>query len=193
MQSLIPLSRRILPIAGMALCLVAPAVAQDSVLQRYSVPGHGGVQLEVPANWRVASKSLENPASVVLRVRPATDDSFDLQVTTVWRDPAKSPRKTPAQLKADVQRGTEKLLERAVEKEARIDELKGAKVFGYHYSLTDSVPAPGEYKYLTQGMFVTGDLLTVFTILYHDPRLKEKDRVLQMLAGAAQTGAAGGK
>jgi hypothetical protein len=168
--------------------LLSAADAQDrSSLQRYSVPGHGSLQLEVPRDWRVASQSLKDPASVALHLRPASGDAFDVQVTTLWLDRAKSARKTPEQLKAEVQNGTAKLLKRAVEKEVRIEELRGAEVIGYYYSLTDRVPAPGEYKYMTQGMFVTGELLTIFTILYHGPRVPEREKVLRMFANATHT------
>ena len=186
----VPSALRCALMVGLAICLPGPLAAQElSGVQRFIVPGQGSLELKIPKNWRVASEALKNPASVALHVRPGAGDAFDVQMTTVWLDPAKSPKKTPERLKADVQRGTEKLLERAVEREARIEELKGADVIGYHYSLTDSVPAPGEYKYLTQGMFVTGDLLTIFTLLYHDPRLTDRETVLQMFAGATHKGA----
>ncbi len=173
-------------LAALALTgLFGPLRAQDQAsTQRFPVPGRGSLQLNVPKEWRAISKSLDEPASVLLRIRPAAGEAFLVQVTAVWLEPAKLAGKTEEQLKADVRRGTEKLLTQAVEKEAVIEELRGAQALGYHYSLTDRAPGPGEYKYMTQGMFVTGELLTIFTILYHDPALPEKGKVLQMFAGA---------
>lgn len=175
--------------AGLATCLMSTASAQAQP-QRYAVPGHGSLALEVPKEWRVTSQSASDPASVNVRIRPASGDAFYVQITTIWLDPAKG-RKTPEQLKAEVRNGTDKLLKQAVEKEARIDELRGAQVLGYHYSLTDRAPKPGEYKYMTQGMLLSGELLTIFTILYHDAAGDGRSRVLQMFAGASHSSAAG--
>jgi hypothetical protein len=168
--------------------LLGPLRAQEQApLQQFAVPGRGNLQLSVPKEWRAISKSLEEPTSVLLRIRPATGEAFLVQVTAVWLEPAKLAARTEEQLKADVRRSAEKLLTQAVEKEAVIVELRGAQTLGYHYSLTDRAPKPGEYKYMTQGILVTGELLTIFTILYHDPALPEKAQVLQMFAGATYT------
>ena len=176
--------------AGLATCLMNTAIAQSQP-QRYAVPGHGSLALEVPKEWRVTSQPVNDPASVILRFRPASGEAFYVQVTTIWLEPSKAAKKTPEQLKEEVRRGTDKLLKQAVEKEARIDELRGAQVLGYHYSLTDRAPKQGEYKYMTQGMLLSGELLTIFTILYHDPASDDRSKVLQMFASASHSSAAG--
>src|SRR5919109_667921 len=169
----------------------SPGAQEAAGVQRYSVPGHGSLQLSVPREWRVASRSDADPASVALRIGPASGEAFHVQVTTIWLDPAKSRTKTPQDLRASVVNGAQKPLKQAVEKEARIEELKGAQMIGYHYSLTDRTPKPGEYKYLTQGMAMTGELLTIFTILYHEGAVAERTRALEMFASAAHTASSG--
>jgi hypothetical protein len=57
-------------------------------------------------------------------------------------------------------------------------------VQGYYYSLTDRAPGPGEYKYVTQGTLLTGELMVVFTFLHRDLAMPEKSMVLAMLANA---------
>src|SRR5262245_9833673 len=160
--------------------LLGPLGAQEEVSLRFTVPGRGALQLNVPREWRAISKPLDEPASVILRFRPATGEAFLVQVTAVWLDPPKLAKNTPEKLKADVRGTADRLLSQAVEKEPVIEELRGAQTLGYHYSLTDRAPKPGEYKYLAQGIFVTGELLTIFTILYHDPALPEKAQALRM-------------
>ena len=129
---------------GMTLGLAGTAPAQDqTAVQRYPVPKHGSLQLNVPKDWRVASQSMEDPAAAILRFRPASGEAFYVQVTTIWLDPQKSPKKTPEELKANVLSSAQKPLQQAVEKQARIDELQGAQVIGYHYSLTDRAPKAG--------------------------------------------------
>jgi len=56
-------------------------------------------------------------------------------------------------------------LPHAVEKAATLHELHGPNGLGFYYALTDSQPGPGEFTYLTQGNFLTGEVLTVFTVL----------------------------
>ena len=176
--------------AGFVTCLIDTACAQSQP-QRYGVPGHGSLVLEVPKEWRVTSQPLNDPASVILRFRPASGEAFYVQVTTIWLDGAKLAKKTPEQLKADVRSSADNPLKQAVEKEVRIDELRGAQVLGYHYSLTDRAPKPGEHKNMTQGMFLSGELLTIFTIHDNDPAVGDRSRVLQMLASASHSSAAG--
>lgn len=166
------------------MCLLAPLGAQET-RRTFPVPGHGALQLSVPKDWRVHSQTMKDPAALMLRFRPGTGEAFYVQVTALWLDAAKLAKKTPEQLRADVASSAKEPLRQAVEKEARIDELRGAKVLGYHYSLTDRAPKPGEFKYMTQGIFLAGELLTVFTILYQDPAGADRGKVLDMFAGAS--------
>jgi hypothetical protein len=73
-----------------------------------------------------------------------------------------------------------------VEKEATLAELRGNDAYGYHYSLADRAPTsdPDDYKYVTQGTLLSGEMATIFTFLHRDAAPGEKRQVLQMLAGA---------
>lgn len=176
--------------AAIALCVLPALAAQDeATVRQYSVPGHGSLQLNVPKAWRVATKSLDDPASVLLRLGPGAGNAFHVQVTSLWLDAGKLAAKTPEQLRQDVERSGEKPLQQAVEKRLVVEELRGDQALGYYYSLTDRAPKAGEYKYLTQGIFVTGELLTIFTLLYHDANLAEKAQVLRMFASATHLAA----
>lgn len=159
------------------------AVAQTHN-QDYAVPGHGKLRLQVPDGWVSSSKSLEQPAAVVLRLNPASGDLFDVQVTTVWLNTERLAKTTLKSLKSTVEETAEDPLRQAVESKLVLVELRGAETMGYYYSLTDRNPAPGEYKYLTQGAFLTGELMTVFTILNRENTSPEVARILEMMAGA---------
>ena len=153
-------------------------------VHEYAVPAHGKFSLRVPDGWQDFSKPMEQPASVLLRFRPATGDLFYVQVTSFWLDAAKLAKATRESLKATVTKSSEESLRQAIEKDVVLEELRGDETHGYYYSLTDRAPRPGEYKYLTQGSFLTGELMTVFTILYREPVFPEKEMILQMLADA---------
>lgn len=177
-------------VLGAGAAVAGPAGAQDEVARRFSVPGHGGLQLGVPKGWRATSKSMDDPASVVLRMGPASGDGFNLQVTTLWLDAEKRAKQTQERLRAQVASGGGKLLEQSAEQRLAVEELRMAQGYGFYYSLTDKAPKAGEYKYLTQGMLVTGELMTIFTLLHHDAEISEKTQALKMFAGATHVAAA---
>ncbi len=138
----------------------------------------------MPASLNEFSEPLSEPPSLQVRLRPKTGDAFNVQVTTVWLDATKLAKLTPDEMKATATKSAEALLEHAVEKEARVKELRGSDTRGFYYSLTDRAPGPGEYGYMSQGAFVTGELMTVFTILHREPVCAECEGVIQMFAQA---------
>jgi hypothetical protein len=152
--------------------------------REYRVPEHGRLALRVPDGWKDTSKAVERPPSVLLRFRPAAGDACYVQVIAVWLDPARLAKITPGSLKANVELTAADPLRGAVEKVATIAEFRGAQALGYSYTLTDRAPPPGEYKFVTQGELLVGDLLTTFTILYRDGGLPDKTLALAMLADA---------
>jgi hypothetical protein len=170
-------------LAGLAGGAATDAQAHGQV-HEYPVPSHGKLSLSVPGDLRDFSQTLSDPASVLLRFRPRSGDAFYVQVTTLWLDSKKLANSTPESIRDVVKSSAAEPLRHAVEKELLIKDLRGAETRGYYYSLTDRAPGPGEYKYMSQGSFLTGELMTVFTILYREPVCPEKELVLQMFADA---------
>ena len=169
---------------AVAVCLSSiPAGARE---QRFSVPGHGSLLLSAPKEWRVETRLLQVPPSVSLRFRPPSGDAFSIQVTSVWLDPARRPDVTPDSMKKQVQTSAEASLPKAVEKKVAVVKLRGKHAIGYYFSLTDQgrSAGPRNYKYMTQGSFLTGPLLTVFTVLRRNPRGAEKEQALRAFANA---------
>jgi hypothetical protein len=160
------------------------AAQSRSPMHDYVVPGHGRLSLAFPEGWKDSSEPLQQPPSVRVRIGPASTGGFDVQVTAVWLDPARLSQATADSIKAGVARSAEEPLRQAVEKTAVLQELRGPQVQGYYYSLTDRAPGPGEYKYVTQGTLLTGELMVIFTFLHRDLAMPEKSMVLAMLANA---------
>jgi len=150
----------------------------------FPIPGHGSFHLNVPDGWQTRSRELANPSSITLHFVPASGNAFDVQVTAVWLDAPKRTRETPDAMKADVQRTAEELLPHSVEKTATLHELHGQQSTGFYYALTDNNPGPGEFTNLTQGVFLTGDILSAFTILYRTPVSSDADKALRAFADA---------
>lgn len=169
-----------------AVCLLTSALfAQGpTTVKEYTIPSHGILRLAIPDGWQVSSNSVQQPASAVLHITPKSGDSFDLQLTTVWLDATALAKTTAQSIKTNVQRSADELLQQAVEKVVAMQELRGAQSFGSYYALTDRNPAPGEYKYLTQGSFLTGELLSAFTVLSRVPAAPEVGQALRMFGDA---------
>jgi hypothetical protein len=150
----------------------------------FPIPGHGSLRLKVPDGWGVQSKQIADPASVTLHVTPASGSAFDIYVTAVWLNSERLPSITSDWLRQNSQAAADKLSSRAVEKVATLHDLRGLQSTGFYYALTDRESKPGEYAYLTQGMLLTGELLTTFTILHRTPESSEVTQALGAIADA---------
>jgi len=170
--------------------LLAGAGAQEATqAQRYVIPGHGSLLLNVPRAWLALNKPLEKPPSLALLFRPAQGAAFSVQLTSVWLAPDKLAGFTAESIKSKTQDSATQLLPEAEEKQVAIVELRGAESIGYYYSLTSrgAPSGPEDYKYMTQGTVRTGEIVTTFTILHRDPLLPEKARALRMFADATHS------
>lgn len=162
----------------------APEKTRVDAASDFPIPGHGSLRIKVPDGWQSQSRPLADPASVSLHFVPASGDAFDLQVTAIWLDQEKHSKETPELLKATVQHAATELLPHSIEKTARLHDLQGPQTVGFYYALTDNNPGPGEFTNLTQGVFLTGEILSTFTILHRTPLSHEADQALRALSQA---------
>jgi len=154
--------------------------------QRFAIPGHGTLLLNVPAEWRLADKATPNPPSVSVSARPATGDGFDLQMTAVWLEPEKRAEMTPEAIKQRVQATSKELLNQAVEKQAELIELRGKQAQGYYFSLTDreSQNTGSDYKHIAEGTVTVGEIVLIFAFLHREPGTPAKEPALQLVREA---------
>jgi hypothetical protein len=150
----------------------------------FQIPGHGILRLEIPDGWRSQVRQVTEPASVALHFAPGNGDAFDVQVAAVWLDATKLANVTTDSLKSVAQHAAEALLPRSVEKTVSLYEIRGHQSVGFYYALTDSGPGPGEFSNLTQGVFLTGEVLSTFTILHRTPTSPEVAQALRAFGDA---------
>jgi len=170
----------------MAACLLAGEMLaqQSSSVQVYIVPNHGSLRLSIPVSWTVESRAMAEPATLFLHIAPPKGKAFDAQLTVVWLTPANQALTTPESIKANTERTGNGVLIQAVEKTLTLQELRGSQSIGTYYELTDRKPAQGQFKYITQGSFRTGELLSAVTILSSNPNSAEVRQLLKMFADA---------
>jgi hypothetical protein len=165
---------------------------QSSAVQVYIVPNHGSLRLSIPAAWAVESRAMADPATLFLHIAPAKGKAFDAQLTVVWLTPAIQAVTTPESIQANTERTGNGVLLQAVEKTLTLQELRGPESVGTYYALTDRKPSPGDFKYIMQGSFRTGELLSAFTIHSSNPGSAEVKQLLRMLTDATHAKASGG-
>jgi hypothetical protein len=159
-----------------------PEVAREVCV----VPGHGALGLEVPVAWRASCRPLAQPPSASATFRPLAGEAFKLAVTVVWMEPGHRDALADAALRSGAERMAARSLAQAVEATPVFEELRGPEAFGYVFTLTDKAPAPGEFKYLTQGNLRIGELQVIFTLLSGEESAAEKGQALRMLSAARQ-------
>jgi hypothetical protein len=159
---------------SMAIALVGMALATAGWAQKagepkqFPVPGHGKLQVAVPAGWTVETRQAPKadlPSTFLFT--PASGPAFRLLVTPLGSPTAEPGFNTPDWIKAQISHIRDLRLRMAIEKQASLHEIRSKSGTGYWFSVTDPAPKPGEYEYLTQGALPAGDLCVSFTVLTH--------------------------
>ncbi|HET6250921.1 MAG TPA: hypothetical protein VFE47_24745 [Tepidisphaeraceae bacterium] len=166
--------------------LLAVDKAPAGVEKEFTVRGHGSLALVVPKGW---SDSIQ-PApgrNLPPTIRLATQgEKFLMLITPLTSQDGDANFNSPAKLREISQTTGKGMLSTARETALDIQELKGDKVVGYYYTLTDKAPAPGSYEYVTSAAVGVGDLMLSVTMLHHEKDLPERTAALEMLKGATQ-------
>lgn len=175
-----------LVVLAASLAFASATLAQPAP-KRFAIPQHGALLLNAPADWRVADKATANPPAVSIRLQPADGDSFDLQMTALWLEPAKRAEMTPEAVKERVQATSKELLGQSVEKEAQLVELRGKQTLGYYFSLSDreSQNTGSDYRYIAEGTVTVGEVVLIFTFLHREPGTAAKEQALQIVRDAS--------
>jgi hypothetical protein len=88
-------------------------------------------------------------------------------------------------LRAIVTSAARNALAKSVEMTIPVHDLTGPSVHGFHFFATDRAPAPGEWKYLTQGMANIDGAPFAFTILTNDGQEAVAKTALELIRNAS--------
>jgi hypothetical protein len=170
-------------VAGLLLCV--SAAADDLVTRSYDLGAHGTLRLRLPAGWndKVRQHPGDSPPTIVLSGFEGTP--FLIKITPRWPAPGAADFGSPAYLHDLVERAAQAVASQSVE--GRLDLVRaGGGRPGYYFTATDRAPAPGDFKYLTQGAVRVGDLVCTFTILANDDKPLLRNQVLTLLDRAVR-------
>jgi hypothetical protein len=157
----------------------ATAMAADGEKKAFALPDNSKLELAIPAGWQDELKEKS------IALSPREGAPFQVVLTPVARQKAGGSADTAIQMRHNVQQAADKVKPSALEQYLAVEELKGASGPGYYFSATDREPKPGEFKYLTQGMLLVGDVVVSFSILTNGAQEKVKDQALAMLKSAS--------
>ena len=162
------------------------AIGADGETKRYALPDKTSLELTIPAGWQEEVKQGETGTPPTVAFTQRAGAAFQVFVTPIWRPRPEVPVASAEQIRQSVQRAADQVKPRAAESFLPLEELSGGKGPGYYFSATDKAPKPEEFKYLTQGMLLVGELAVTFSILTNDGQEKVRDAALDMLKRAAQ-------
>ena len=134
----------------------------------YLLPGHGELQLQVPGEWKDSVRRPPNDLPPTITFSENSGPPFKVMITPLWKVNQPGGTFTDDELRGIVSKSAERAQSKAVEKTLEIKDLTGSSGRGYYFAATDRAPAPGEFKYLTQGALRVGELAVVFTVLTND-------------------------
>ncbi len=170
--------------ASMVCLLVGAAAAGETRARKFAISGQGELRLNVPASWTADTMpaTAESPAGIQLG--PRAGAPFEMLVSPMGYATRDAPAPGSAVLKKMVQDAADLLKPQAVERSIDIREIRGASAMGYYFSATDRAPKPGEFKIVTQGVLMIGNLLASFTVLTNDGQRDVVDGALDMIRTA---------
>lgn len=169
----------------LAWLLLSVALAADGEKKAFALPDNSRLELAIPAGWKDELKPNAGKAPATISLTPREGAPFQIVVTPVGRQRPGTSADTAIGMRQSVQDAADKVKPGAVEPILIAEALTGAPGPGFYFSATDRDPKPGEFKYLTQGMLLVGDVIVSFGILTNDTQEKVRDHALAMLKSAS--------
>ena len=158
----------------------AAAMAADGEKKAFALPDNSKLELTIPAGWKDELKEKQ-----AIALTPRDGAPFRVVITPIARQRPGTSADTAIKMRHSVQQAADKVKPSAVEQYLPVEALTGAPGPGYYFSATDREPKPGEFKYLTQGMLLAGDVVLSFGILTNDAQEKVRDEALAMVKSAS--------
>ena len=168
-----------LRIAALSLCVLAGQAHAEDV--RVSVPGGGVLVLPVPAGWRTSTKA--GPGTTV-SFAPASGKAFEVLVSPLVAPDGRVSPSSGESLRRLVEASANNAKTQSVERSLPVQAFGSGDVQGSYFSATDRAPAPGDFKYMTQGAMSVGGLPVAFTILSNGNAQAAVEPALRMLTSA---------
>lgn len=161
----------------------APGFAKGPSTPRVlSWSGGRQVVLMLPPAWE-AETERGPKGSLGIRFKPRSGTSFSFVIDAIPLTPAEQTRVSGVGLRRLVENDAERMLPDARENSVRLERVLGNAGQGFVYSITDARPRlpSGEYRYMTAGAYLAGDLLLIPSIMHNDTSGAVRNQMLEVL------------
>ena len=143
-------------------------VAGPTESTTYVIPDAGILTLEVPLSWSDSKSQIPDEMPRTIYFSPTQGEAFEVLMTFRWNARQDPSVKEAQFLRSIAARAAEMAAAQATEKSLPIQRMPIKSGEMFFFSATDKAPRPGEYKFMTQGSMLIGDIAGTFTILTND-------------------------
>jgi len=150
-----------------------------------ALPTGGELWLDIPPAWDEKFDSPQKGMAPGVWLSPRQGASFNVLITPISGTPMGAAVADDVRMHAIVASAARDALSRAVETTIPVQGLSGPHVHGFYLFATDRAPAPGEWKYLTQGMVNIDGVPFAFTILTNDGQEAVAKSALELIRNAS--------
>jgi hypothetical protein len=178
----------ILAVSLLALAAGGLSRAEDSVPRRYELPNLDTLELVLPAGWRDTVDMPPGEAELTIQLGPVAGDPFEVFLTPVSPDRTAPTVPDVTSLQSAVRDAASRVQPQAIEESLEIRRLQGTDGVGFYFSATEREPHPEDFRYMTQGALLVGELTLWFTILSNDGQEQVVAETLAMLQAALHRG-----
>lgn len=161
-----------------------PKKAEQKSEVKYALSKGRYARMIIPTDWADSFSPLRNRPESLITFTPPREKQARILITLIEGVDKTREFSTQEALRKFVLQSGNRLLPQSVEEEITIKKLEG-ETPGFYYVLTDKAPKPGEYRYLTQGVYKVGDVVLSFTILTNKKHSEEVKRALTLVSGTS--------
>ena len=173
----------VLVVVVASLLFETAACAQNTRAISVGFGDRGSIQLQVPASWQDRTDRPSADVAPTIAFTPAAGAPFEVLLSP-WLPAPGGQMPDDQGVRREVETASAKQSAQAVEKDIPIRKLEGPGTSGYYFSVTDRNPNPGDFKYMTQGVYAVRGVLLGFTVLTNDGQQQVVSQALEMISTA---------
>lgn len=171
---------KLLSLTAIALLMLSTVQAKELVTKRrYTLPGHGALELSVPTAWKDEVRHTLYDLPPTIALHPAEGDDFVVMITPLWNLGTVKDFNSDKRVKEVVDADRQEIAPGAVEAELVLERIEGHHAHGYYFIATDKAPKPGGWECALRGGVGTGELLVSVTVLTHE---KDSEGIKEAIA-----------
>ena len=167
------------------LAIALPLSALEASSNHVALPGGDELWLKIPAGWNEKFDSPQRGMPPGVWLTPREGATFNVLITPLSGTAVGAAMSDENKLRAIVTSAARDALAKSVEMTIPVHDLSGPDVHGFYIFATDRAPAPGEWKYLTQGIVNINGAPFAFTILTNDGQEAVAKAALELIRSAS--------